>query len=129
MLPPRLCRSRPAWKSAGGSPGLSGDRKSTRLNLQSQSNLVCRLLLEKKKGAPSSPRACRGRNRGTNVGAKVRLLAMSFRAPALFAGERDLSERFLGPTENVVPRNDNCAVPECGLPCPGRTGQVGFACR
>src|SRR2546430_5960537 len=25
------------------------DRKSTRLNLQSQSNLVCRLLLEKKK--------------------------------------------------------------------------------
>src|SRR5688572_31776011 len=27
----------------------SGDRKSTRLELQSQSNLVCRLLLEKKK--------------------------------------------------------------------------------
>src|SRR2546430_3289672 len=26
------------------------DRKSTRLELQSQSNLVCRLLLEKKKG-------------------------------------------------------------------------------
>src|SRR2546426_6587871 len=39
---------------------------------------------------------------------------------ALFAGERDLSERFLGPTENVGPRNDNCTVPECGLPCPDR---------
>src|SRR3989442_6766407 len=48
---------------------------------------------------------------------------VSSRAPALFAGERDLSERFLGPTENVGPRNDNCTVPECGLPCPGRTGQ------
>src|SRR2546430_6969165 len=29
------------------------DRKSTRLNSQSQSNLVCRLLLEKKKKTPS----------------------------------------------------------------------------
>src|SRR3989475_12589737 len=28
---------------------VTGDRKSTRLKLQSQSNLVCRLLLEKKK--------------------------------------------------------------------------------
>src|SRR5947209_20083988 len=34
---------------------------------------------------------------------------VSSRAPALFAGERDLSERFLGPTENVGPRNDNGA--------------------
>src|SRR5207245_9034013 len=54
---------------------------------------------------------------------------VSSRAPSLFAGERDLSERFLGPTENVGPRNDNCTVPECGLPCPERTGEVGFACR
>src|SRR2546426_10754859 len=66
---------------------------------------------------------------GRNVGARVGMLAMSSRAPALFAGERDLSERFLGPTENVGPRNDNCTVPECGLPCPERTGEVGFACR
>src|SRR5688572_31833556 len=34
---------------AGQLPRLSEDRKSTRLNSQSQSNLVCRLLLEKKK--------------------------------------------------------------------------------
>src|SRR3989454_11340802 len=46
---------------------------------------------------------------GRNVGARVGMLAMSSRAPALFAGERDLSERFLGPTENVGPRNDNGA--------------------
>src|SRR2546430_2796262 len=31
------------------------DRKSTRLNFQSQSNLVCRLLLEKKKKKPRPP--------------------------------------------------------------------------
>src|SRR2546430_5369455 len=31
---------------------IRGDRKSTRLNSQSQSNLVCRLLLEKKKTTP-----------------------------------------------------------------------------
>src|SRR5256886_9993732 len=31
------------------------DRKSTRLNLQSQSNLVCRLLLEKKKTTEPYP--------------------------------------------------------------------------
>src|SRR2546430_7375182 len=34
---------------AAAGPGRAEDRKSTRLKLQSQSNLVCRLLLEKKK--------------------------------------------------------------------------------
>src|SRR5438270_1445003 len=38
------------FRSAEGHPlHLRRDRKSTRLKLQSQSNLVCRLLLEKKK--------------------------------------------------------------------------------
>src|SRR2546430_6194834 len=45
----------PATWFPAGTPGLGntsacpGDRKSTRLELQSQSNIVCRLLLEKKK--------------------------------------------------------------------------------
>src|SRR2546427_6957224 len=45
-----------SWPSTGPAPAVGGtvaaihlDRKSTRLKLQSQSNLVCRLLLEKKK--------------------------------------------------------------------------------
>src|SRR5256886_12656693 len=44
----------------GGLARARGDRKSTRLNFQSQSNLVCRLLLEKKKW--------RSRTRGTPGG-------------------------------------------------------------
>jgi len=41
---------------------------------------------------------------------------VSSRAPAVFAGERDLSETFLGPTEIIGPRNDNCAdLPTLGL--------------
>src|SRR6516165_11912044 len=50
---PISCRRRPA-DSRGAAAEIivqcrAPDRKSTRLNSQSQSNLVCRLLLEKKK--------------------------------------------------------------------------------
>src|SRR3712207_7841659 len=42
--------------SASGSSSGIGDRKSTRLKLQSRQYLVCRLLLEKKKNiTPTSP--------------------------------------------------------------------------
>src|SRR2546430_7679904 len=47
ISPGRTCRRCVPCRAPRGVPGSSPDRKSTRLN-QSQSNLVCRLLLEKK---------------------------------------------------------------------------------
>src|SRR3712207_8659359 len=43
----------PARAGGAENPGLLGDRKSTRLELQSRQYLVCRLLLEKKKNQHS----------------------------------------------------------------------------
>src|SRR2546427_7634079 len=50
----RFCASCPSRTKRSTSAGSPTDRKSTRLNSKSQSNLVCRLLLEKKKkkGSP-----------------------------------------------------------------------------
>src|SRR5438034_8057060 len=51
-LPPMLASASPALvrisSSRSAKTPCKGDRKSTRLNLQSHSDLVCRLLLEKK---------------------------------------------------------------------------------
>src|SRR2546430_3830768 len=41
-----------SWRRDVAQTDEQADRKSTRLELQSQSNLVCRLLLEKKKDQP-----------------------------------------------------------------------------
>src|SRR2546427_5757266 len=49
-------------KSAGRPPAMSGRSEEHTSELQSQSNLVCRLLLEKKKTIPQTPRLARRGN-------------------------------------------------------------------
>src|SRR5689334_24694939 len=76
------------------------DRKSTRLNSSHSSHLVCRLLLEKKKGTPKQPR--------DGHIARIRRSAQSSAA---------LNHLYLHPATCSHSRNASCSRNHYGLLC------------